>query len=108
MTHRAVAERNANTAKDGYNQPLPPDWQALDTVPCLAWFPTERHVDTAEKIANVSRLLAMVPLGTDITSSDRILNITDRQEVEIFEGPLSIQTVVRKVDYLLLELRRVA
>ena len=108
MTHRANAERDANTAKDEYNQSLPPNWQPLAVVPCFVWFPTERKVDDTTKTAQVSRLLAMAPLGTDITVADRIANVTNRRSTELFAGPLSIQTVIRKADHLLLELRRIA
>lgn len=108
MKHRAFAQRDSNTAKDVYNQKLPPNWQTLATIPCFSWQPDDRHVDTVDKVANVRTILALMPLTADITETDRILKITDRLNRQRFPGPMSVLRIIRKEDHILVQLQRVA
>lgn len=108
MKHRAFAQRDGNTAKDVYNQSLPPDWQTLATIPCFSWQPEDRHIDTVEKVANVRTIIALMPIDADITESDRILRITNRLDAERFSGPMSVLRIIRKEDHLQVVLQKVA
>ncbi len=96
MTMRMVIERNTTeTGKDDYNNPLPPVWSPWATVPCYAWSRTRKELADGNKTVVIEDLLALVPVATDITESDRVAHIHDRLERTLFAGPLDIEAVQR-------------
>ena len=107
MTMRAVYQSNLTTAKDDYGQPDVPSWQTQEKIPCYAWTRAKRVAIDADKTAIIEDFRAIVPRGTSITDENRFLNITDRQDVEIFAGPIRIQTIQVKLTHLELTLKTV-
>jgi hypothetical protein len=109
MRHRCKIERDASSegVRTGWNQNADPDWGLhLDDVPCRAWTESASEpVADRQTAAYEGRRLAL-PLGTNVTESDRIAEVRERGEV-IFEGPMSIEGVQRFPDHLELSLERI-
>jgi len=111
MRHRCTIERDASAdesaPRTGWNQSDEPDWQPIaEDVPCRAW--TESVAEPAadrQTAAYEGRRLAL-PLGIDVSESDRIGEVVDRGAV-IFEGPMNIEGVQRFPDHLELSLERI-
>ncbi len=95
MTMRMVIERNTETGKDDYNNPLPPVWSAWETVPCYAWSQSRKELVDGDKTVVIEDLRALIPVSTDLTESDRVARIEDRLERTLFSGPLDIEAVQR-------------
>ena len=108
MTMRAVlqVDDNAGTV-DELNQPVAPDWETDRNIPCYAWTQMKKQVIDGNKLAIVEDFRAMVPRGTAIADEDRLLNITDRQGVEIFAGPIRIEAMQVRKDHLELILKTI-
>jgi len=49
-----------------------------------------------------------MPKGTDIHEGDRLISITNRLGVVIFDGPLIVDAVGERVNHLQLTTRRIA
>lgn len=103
MDMRLYAERNAAT-KDVLGHQGPPNWIGLGTFPARVWVVTgdTRHAEGLS--VDASRYRAMVPLGTDITSVDRAVKVTNRRAVDLF-GTLYIDAVLPRPDHLELRMR---
>lgn len=111
MTHRATVQRDTTLTAgrtDGWNQPAEPDWQPhLLDCPCRVWFTPGDEIMDGEKIANVDRLTAIFPTGTDIKPTDRLAEVSDRLGVELFPGPIRILTVGRRAGHIAVTLEAV-
>lgn len=97
MKMRADFERDLGGLKDTWNQAPAVSWQPhLTAQPCLAWTKAKKEVEgggTNVKVAVVEDMRINVPLGMDVTSKDRVLNIEDRKGTILFTGPFSVDTV---------------
>jgi len=100
LTHRCTIQRDTSDA-GGWNVPGPPEWDDhLEDVPCRVWAPTGREdIANDTTIAPVTDVRLIVPLGTDVTTSDRILEVTSRGAT-IQPGPLGIRAVIHRQDHL--------
>lgn len=107
MTHRTLIERDGNLASDAYGQPDVPTWYALVTAqPCYFWEPsTQRGELVGERNADLYAHQLVLPLGVDITETDRINGVTDRRGRSISTSIYNITQIVRKPDHLLLVLK---
>ena len=109
MRHRCTIQRDASAAgpRTGWNQDGDPNWQThLSDVPCRAWTESaDEPVGDRRTAVYEGRRLAL-PLGTDVTESDRIAQVTERGQVR-FEGPMSIEGIQRYSDHLELALERI-
>lgn len=103
MTMRAFAERNSAT-RDDYGQKNVPVWDALATIPCYAWVRRGDTYHDAGLSVDATRYWAIIPLGTDLTSDDRIEKIEDRAGTELFPT-LYIDAVLQRRDHLELRMR---
>lgn len=110
LTHLTTTLRNeASTGEDGWAGE--PDWHVnLTDQPCYGWTTadnsaTDERVTTASVIVKEDRRM-IVPLGTDITEADQVLDITYRGAT-ILEGPMGVQAVLAYVDHLEVVLRRI-
>lgn len=100
MRQRADIERDASGSDDWGGQGSP-DWQPhLAGVPCHFWTAQGRAVVNGQETAVIEDLRLLLPLGTDIASTDRIGRITDRLGVPIVDGPLLVEAVVQRADHL--------
>lgn len=94
---RAHVERNQVTGKDGWNNPLPPQFVAVGVLPCFAWSKASRELVDGQKTAMVEDVRAMFAIGADINENDEIASITDRAGTVLFldrfrvEGPLQFK-----------------
>ena len=103
MVMRAFLQRNSASA-DSYGHPLPGTWGALATVACWAWVVTETVRQQEEVSMAAARYRAILPLGTDVTESDRVEKIEDRATTEIY-GAMVIDAVIRRRTHLELRMR---
>lgn len=84
LTEQAQIERNM-ASFDAYGAQGAENWQPFSTVPCrLVWdrgtgirSPDRVYVSPA-RVAPLDEGLILVPLGTDVTQSDRITQINAR------------------------------
>ena len=92
---RAVVSRSAAPAQDDWGRPGVPTFAAIGTIPCFVSSKLRREVQTDGKTAVVEDLRAIVPVGADVAEGDR-LAVTDRLGASLFEGPLAVDTIVRR------------
>lgn len=112
LTHRLTILRDANLGDtDEWGTAAAADFEPhLVDVPCRTWV-TAGHAsgDTAVDATNIIVVAgrhAIIPLGTDVTETDRVGDITYRGDT-ILEGPMGIQSILQYPDHLELTLRRV-
>jgi hypothetical protein len=105
MTMRAFIQRHSG-AKDklGAKGFSAVNWPDLATIPCYAFVKSGDTVHTPGLSADLTRYRARVPLGTDITSDDRIAKIQDRNGAQLF-GLSDIDAVFRRSNHIELRLR---
>jgi len=106
MTHRATVERDANlgAGSTGWGSDPSPSWSAnLTDQPCWYWFAeTDSRTNVSgESLVAFTTRKVIFPLGTDIEETDRISTITDRQGVEVADGPMRITSIGRRSNHLL-------
>lgn len=108
MSQRALVQRSTSSGTDDYGNPLPSTWAThIAALPCWLYSSTEREAVTEETTVVVANLKALVPLGSDVTESDRINRIVDRVGNVIDAGVLGIETVLYQRSHLQLTLSRV-
>lgn len=110
LTHLVTTLRNeASTGEDGWAGD--PDWHvSLTDQPCYGWTDTDNNAGD-ERATNASVIVRedrrmIVPLGTDITETDQVLDVTYRGAT-ILEGPMGVQAVLAYPDHLEICLRRI-
>lgn len=115
MIHRASIERDTQVGSDTWGNPDASTWTAhLSDVPCRVWYESEREViggtstGKGDKTAVIENRKMIVPLGTDVTESDRITAVDDRKGVELFNGPARIESVGRRRNHLVLSIEEVS
>jgi hypothetical protein len=114
LRHLCTIERDAtrdeevDVQTDPWGNPVDEDWQPhLEDLPCRAWTNAGREpVDDETTVVLEDRRIT-VALGTDVTEADRVEWVKDRYGIEIFDGPMNIQTVLRFTDHLELVVERV-
>jgi len=101
LVHRCVVERDDNAASaDEWGTPPPPDWQThLPDLECRAWVAGRETVTDRGDLAVVLEVHLIVPVGTDVTESDRVASVTYRGDT-LYEGPLAVHAVLRRRDHL--------
>lgn len=108
LTMRALVERNVAAGKDGWGNPLPPDFQPLATLKCFAWSNTSREIVDGEKTALIEDMRALLALTADIRADDEISAITDARGNVIIAGRLRVEgPVQRKHTHLEVALKRI-
>ena len=102
MRMRATIQRDSRVADD-YGNTGAPDWQAhIASLPCHAWNRTstaqsgERYSE--EAVTSDYYPVMMVPLGTDIVETDRVLEIKDLRGNQLF-GLMEVTAVLRRAAY---------
>jgi len=106
MTMRATFERN-NGAKNTYGG-KDINWMLLgDPIPCYAWAGSGAKQTNFGDGATVTIDMPgmIVPLSTDVTPKDRVLNVRDRRSRTIFSEVMYIDHVSRRSTHLELRLR---
>jgi hypothetical protein len=103
MTMRATLQRSDGTP-DEYGQPRT-DWRTTAHVACWVWQGGGRRSQATPRIIEADDVGMIVPLGTDILSGDRVLEVYDRVGSLLYENPLPVDAVVRRRDHLEVRLR---
>jgi hypothetical protein len=113
LTQTAVIQRNV-AAADAFGADVPPDWQPHLTVACLLWWARSTGARSANRTyvsparqAAVSEGGLLMPLGTDVTEQDRIMQINTPPSEEPVAGLLEIVAVLNQWDHLEVEVTRV-
>lgn len=110
LIHRCTTERDDNADTDnGWNNPQTPDWQEnLSDLPCRFWADAGREViESTTTVVPIEDMRMIVPLDTDVTTSDRIASVTYRGDT-IQAGPLGIRAILPRRDHLELVLVKVS
>lgn len=109
MTMRATLQENTASGVDELNQPVPPSWSDLPVpVPCRVWSSSRQEIVDGDKQVTVETITGLFPFSSAISEANRIGQVADRRGVVLFGGPLQVQTVQRRDDFLQVGLRRVA
>jgi hypothetical protein len=99
MTQRASTERGADVSDGGggYAEVYTP---LLTDVPCR-WAPISNAetLFSSQMGTNPTGRLFM-PLGMDVSETDRIVAVTDRRGRPLAYGPLRVEAVIRRQDHL--------
>jgi hypothetical protein len=103
MTMRAFLQRNSASA-DSYGHERPGSWGALSTTPCWAWVDREETSHGPNASLAAARYKAIVPLGTDVTESDRVEKVEERNTDQVF-GLMYIDAVITRRDHIELRMR---
>lgn len=94
-----------NTASDDVSgHPGPANFTALSTTPCWTWTVNGDTLHRAEVSQDSTGYRAIMPLGTDITSDDKLEKVEDRSGAELF-GVMYIDAVLRRRDHLEIRMR---
>lgn len=100
---RGFIQRNS-ASDDDYGQPEPAVWDALSTTPCWTWTVNGDTLHRPEVSQDSTGYRAIMPLGTDITSDDRMGKVEDRAGSQLF-GVMYIDAVLRRKDHLEIRMR---
>ena len=100
MTMRAAIERNTESGTDADNNPLPPVFAAVATVPCFVWSRSRREVEDGTKTAIVEDLRAIFPLASNVAERDEIASVTDRRGAVLLAGRFRVEALQRKHRHL--------
>ncbi len=100
MTLRATVQRNTGTATDDYNQPVTPTWGTHLTPACWVYNDGKRLVVDGDKTVTVEALKIALPLGIDVTNSDRITEIKNRKGDILYPGNFSVNEIKRVHNHL--------
>lgn len=76
-----------------------------DALACHAWQLTDTHEVLAGSAGAFGMVRLMVPLDSDVLESDTIEDVRDRLGRVVFQGPLRILGVSRRLDHLLIDAR---
>lgn len=105
MTQRALVERDQNLGDGRY---AVPDFQThIASQPCFLWTKSGVESVSPERTAVVEQVKVLMPLGTDVKSTDRINGISDRQGSPVLAGFLNVMSVLPHHSHLELEVMRV-
>lgn len=108
LTMRALVERNQATGKDGWGNPVAPDFQPLSTLKCFVWSKASRELVDGNKTAMIEDMRALFALSADIREDDEISAITDARGATIIAGRLRVEgPVQRKHTHLEAALKRI-
>ncbi len=103
MTMRALVQRDNASGEDGFGMKLPRDWQThIASQACFLYTIREDEIIDGVKHVVLGFEKLLMPLGTDITEDDRLLNIKDRLGVTLIANVMRITSVARR--HLFLEL----
>lgn len=99
LRDRCTIER-ATATTDTWNVPGTPTWAShLSDVRCRLFAKSGRERTDEDTNVVVEDFRLLVPLGTDVTESDRIASVT-RRGVTVLEGPLGIRSVLPRQSHL--------
>lgn len=105
--HRCLVLRD-NSGTDNWGDSTGPGWiPHLSDVPCRAWTNGGAEPVDDERTAVVEDRRVSLAIGTDITERDRVGQVTDQAGNTIFEGPMTVEAILRHTDHLEVLLKRV-
>lgn len=104
-THTCDVERTKPGGTDPLGNPVPPTWEPhLSGVACTLWAEVGPGEGADPQVTAVGVSWRMtLPVGTDVTEADRVVNVRDAEGREWHARPLNIRQVVpRQTDLLLI------
>jgi hypothetical protein len=108
LTMRALVERNQASGRDGWNNPVAPDFQPLGILRCFVWSNSSREIVDGDKTAMVEDMRALFALSADIAEHDEISAVTDRAGNVIIPGRLRVEGPIQhKHTHLEVALKRI-
>lgn len=108
MRWRAAVTRNTATGTDVNRLPATPAWTAHLTIPCRPMLKAEREARDENKTAIVEDFRLLIPKGLDVTTNDRVSNVTNRKQVVEYAGPYLIDAKLERREHVELILRQIA
>jgi hypothetical protein len=105
MIHRCTLQRDASrtTTPDPYGNHELPSWQThLSDLHCRWWFQATRTIMNGDTQQEVQVRKLVVPLDTDVTEDDRVLEVVDRRGRQLSVGPMRIDSVGDRLDHKVL------
>ncbi len=110
MTLRCTIQRDQTATTNAWNTKAKPNYQNhLTDVACWFWTTTKREDTDAQREAVIQDVRMMIPLGTDVTETDRINGITDRRGNSVVSGVFDVEAVVKHhLSHLELVLKKVS
>lgn len=106
MRHRTVIERNteASDQSGGFTD----SWTSVVAdVPCRAWSVNVQEIVASDRPELINTRLVLMPAGTDVRTGDRLTSVTDRQGKVLFSGPLIVDGISEKPNYVQLTTRKI-
>lgn len=106
LDHFVTVQRNTASGTDSWGNPVAPVFTThIADVACLAFVRTARseqgrEIIDGDKTVVIEDRRVLVALGTDVTTDDRLGDVTDAAGAVVFAGPLGIEAVDRRVSYL--------
>lgn len=109
--HVVTIQRDANVRTDDWGHRVTPDWRdhIRDQV-CLAGTRARGKESPADPSlgTTVDDRQVLFPIGVDISSGDRLLDVRDRAGNVVFAGPMLIEgPVYRYIGYLSASIQRI-
>jgi hypothetical protein len=108
MRYRTNIQRStlASDGGGGYSD----DWGDIATdVPCYAWMMSSSEtMEGGDRPEEIDMRTVIMPLGTAIEIGDQLDEIVDRQGALKFDGPLSVDGIGERLDYIQLTTKRVS
>lgn len=107
MTHRCDIQRNSSLGgnTDPWGNDAADDWGPhLTDVSCRFWFRDAQTIYDGQKQVELTTRMLILPLETDVTEDDRVLNVRDRRDRELADGPMRIDSIGNRDGYIVLVL----
>lgn len=96
MTMRAELWRNS-AGKDSYGHKKKDGWNPIqDAIPCYIFVEHTKEIINGQSVA-VESIRGYFRSGLDIQRDDRIMQIKDRRDQVLFEGPMEVDMVTDKL-----------
>lgn len=112
LTEQCVIERNMAPG-DVFGASTTPNWEFLNQVPCrLTWDRSSgirsanRTYVSAARTVPMDEGIMVIPLGTDVTEKDRIVQILDQNDNVLISGVFTIVAVLFQEEHMELNVGR--
>lgn len=100
-------QREVVSGTDPYGAPIVSGWQDVATVRCAFGQASDAEAFSPERDRETADYQAALPLGTDVTGADQMVNVIGPDGLTRAAGPLAITSLLRAPTHILLTLREV-
>jgi hypothetical protein len=108
LRHRCTIQRDGSAGTpDAWGSPVAPAWAAhVEGQPCRTWVDAGREPIDPDRTVTITDRRMIVPRSTDVTTRDRIIDISERGTV-FAAGPWAIEAVLERREHLELVLQEI-